>query len=154
VSELGVGVTLQRRRGKTHHQAVRSVKIRQNEFSHFAKKKEKRDERTLVLTVLCKSVRVYVHVLCCRCSCSHSMRIRCTIMHYKSRFVILYFFSSNYAAELSINCSLKIFLYSLFILTPLMTATLALSLNTCTHGVPIIPADSAISGSSAMSIST
>lgn len=123
-------------------------------FLILQKKKKKETNERLFFTVLYKSIRVYVHVLCCRCSCSHSMRIRCTIMHYKSRFVILYFFSSNYAAELSINCSLKIFLYSLFILTPLMTATLALSLNTCTHGVPIIPADSAISGSSAMSIST
>ena len=54
VSELGVGVKTRKARRETN----RSVKIRQNEFSHFAKKKEKRDERTLVLTVLCKSVRV------------------------------------------------------------------------------------------------
>ena len=43
------------RRGETS----RSVKM--NEFSHFAKK-EKRDERTLVLTVLYKSVPWYVYM--------------------------------------------------------------------------------------------
>ena len=120
-------------------------------MSFLFEKKEKRDERT-------RSYYIKVYVYMCTYYVVAAVVLtqcaRCTIMHYKSRFVILYFFSSNYAAELSINCSLKIFLYSLFILTPLMTATLALSLNTCTHGVPIIPADSAISGSSAMSIST